>query len=214
MSLNELAIIGGIWLSLIYAATVTPATVWVIQLTVSRSWWSGFMAALGMVLGQLPWCLLAGILLFQFADFWQDADLVLRILTAILFIFLSFRSLRAKPISGLRLELRGSAFGIFRISFWRSLIMPWRLPLWVGLIVSMSIHLRGPGAILAVPFSLGAMTGQLAWYLHFILIAALFGNKVPDNISLHSMNKLRLLAALVLGGTGLLTLAPLAFPFS
>jgi threonine/homoserine/homoserine lactone efflux protein len=214
MSLNELAIIGGIWLSLIYAATVTPASVWVIQLTVSRSWWSGLMAALGMAMGQVPWSLAAGIVLFQFAEIWQRADLALRILSASLFIFLSIRSMRAKPISGLRLEVQGSGFGIFRMSFWRSLVMPWRFPLWLGLIISMSVHLRGPGGELALPFSLGAVAGQLAWYVHFILIAALFGNKVPDNISLHSMNKLRLLATLVLAGTGLLTLAPLAIPFS
>ncbi|MEX0324096.1 MAG: hypothetical protein AB3N63_18200 [Puniceicoccaceae bacterium] len=214
MSLNELAIIGGIWLSLLYAATVTPASVWVIQLTVSRSWWNGFMAALGMVLGQFPWSCAAGILLFQFDQFWQDADMVLRILTATLFIYLSIRSQRAKQISGLRLEVEGSSFAILRMSFVRSLLMPWRLPIWMGLIVTMSIHLRGPGGLLALPFSLGAVAGQMAWYVHFILIASLFGNKVPDKITLHSMNKLRLLATLVLAGAGLMILLPLAFPFS
>ena len=73
MSLSELAILGGIWISLIYSATVMPATVWVIQLTVSRGWLSGIAASAGLALGQLPWVLAASLLLFQSPQTWPKA---------------------------------------------------------------------------------------------------------------------------------------------
>ncbi len=71
MALPTLAILGGIWLSLLYSAMVVPATVWTIQLTVSRGWMSGLataaLFAVGALLGQLAWSLhfviLAGLAL-------------------------------------------------------------------------------------------------------------------------------------------------------
>ena len=97
-------------------------------------------------------------------------------------------------------------------SFWRSLVMPWRFPLWAVLIVSIGVHLRGPGWELVPLFTLGAVLGQMGWFAHFVLVAGLFGRRVPEEISLRSLNKLRLLATVVLGGLVLIILAPVAFP--
>jgi len=210
VELIKVAILGGIWLSLLYSAAVMPATVWVIQLTVSRGWISGLAAGLGLALGQLPWCLLASVLLLQFPAFWQPADHWIRALAVVFLVWMAIRSARAKPVGTIRLAIEGSHWGIFEASFLRSLVMPWRLPLWATLIISIGVHLRGPGLVAAFFFSAGCVVGQLAWHLHFTIVAALFGNRVPEDISLHSMNKLRLLATLVLGGLVLIIVAPIA----
>ena len=125
---------------------------------------------------------------------------------------MAVRGAKAPRVKGLKLEIEGSTWALFKSSFWRSLVMPWRLPLWAGLIISIGIHLRGPGWELALVFTKGAILGQMAWFAHFVLIAGLFGNRVPEDISLRSLNKLRLLASLVLGGLVLIILAPVAFP--
>jgi threonine/homoserine/homoserine lactone efflux protein len=210
MELFTVAILGGIWLSLLYSATVVPASVWVIQLTVSRGWLCGLTTSAAMAIGQLPWCLLAGLLLFTFPAIWQAADLWLRLAAAAFAIWMASRSARAPGVLALRLEVTGTGLALFSKSLWRSFSMPWRLPLWAAFIVSVSVHLRGPGWQAAVFFTTGALIGQLLWFAHFVLVAGLFGNRVPVDISLHSMNKFRLLATLVQGGLAVIILSPLA----
>lgn len=212
MEMNELAVLGGIWMSLLYSAAVMPASVWVIQLTVSRGWFCGLACALGLALGQVPWCLAAALLLFEFPGLWQAADLWLRALASAFLLWMAIRSARAPAVRGLYLETSGSTWALMKSSFWRSLVMPWRLPLWVGLIVSIGVHLRGPGWELVPLFGLGAVLGQMGWFAHFVLVAGLFGRRVPEPISLRSLNKLRLLATVVLAGLVLIILAPVAFP--
>ena len=210
--MNELAILGGIWMSLLYSAAVMPASVWVIQLTVSRGWICGLACSLGLALGQLPWCLGAALVLFEFPGLWQAADLWLRGLASAFLIWMAYRSARAPAVRGLHLEAPGSIGGLMKSSFWRSLVMPWRFPLWAGLILSIGVHLRGPGWELAPLFGFGAVLGQMGWFAHFVLVAGLFGRRVPEDISLRSLNKLRLLATVVLAGLVLIILAPVAFP--
>ncbi|MEX0327018.1 MAG: hypothetical protein AB3N33_13105 [Puniceicoccaceae bacterium] len=210
--MNELAVLGGIWMSLLYSATVVPASVWVIQLTVSRGWLCGLACSLGLTLGQLPWAITAAAVLFQFPGLWQTLDLGLRALAAGFFIWMALRSARAPAVRGLHVETDAGTWALIKSSFWRSLVMPWRLPLWAGLIISISVHLTGPGWGLAPQFGLGALAGQMGWFAHFVLIAGLFGRRVPEDISLRSINKLRLLATVVLAGLALIILAPVAFP--
>ncbi|MEX0331538.1 MAG: hypothetical protein AB3N64_08965 [Puniceicoccaceae bacterium] len=210
--MSELAIVGGIWMSLLYSATVMPASVWAIQLTVSRGWLCGLACSLGLALGQLPWCVAAALILFEFSGLWQTVDLGLRALAAGFLLWMALRSARAPAVRALRVETESGTWALVKSSFWRSLVMPWRLPLWAGLIVSVSVHLTGPGWELAPLFGFGALVGQLGWFAHFVLIAGLFGRRVPEDISLRSINKLRLLATVVLAGLALIILAPVAFP--
>jgi threonine/homoserine/homoserine lactone efflux protein len=212
MSGASLAILGGIWLSLLYSAAVMPASVWVIQVTVSRRWLAGGAAALGLSLGQLPWCLLASAALFEFPQFWQAFDLHLRICMVLFLLWMASRCLKAPTVKGLKIETSAGVSQLFRLSLWRSFVMPWRLAVWAAFIVSIGIHLRGPGWQAAVLFSLGAVIGQLLWHVHFMVVAGLFGHRVPEDISLHSLNKLRLLSVTVSAGLGLIILAPVAFP--
>lgn len=212
MSIVQLAVLGGIWLSLLYSAAVVPATVWSIQIAVSRGWPTAGAAASGLAMGQFPWCLLAALVLFQFPQLWQPADPALRIAGAAFLIWMAWRCLRAPEVRGLRIETEAEAGDLFRSSLWRSLTMPWRLPLWAAFIVSIGVHLRGPGWEAAAWFAIGAIVGQLLWHGHFIIIAALFGNRVPEEISLRSLNKLRMLATAVNAGLAIILLAPLAFP--
>jgi threonine/homoserine/homoserine lactone efflux protein len=212
MSGIQVAILGGIWLSLLYSATVMPASVWVIQITVSRRWIAGLTSALGLSLGQLPWCLLASLALFQFPAFWQSVDFHLRICAILFLLWLAYRCMKAPEVRTLRIETNASLPQLFGTSLWRSYIMPWRFPLWAAFILSVGVHLRGPGWAAACLFTLGAIVGQLVWHFHFIVVAGLFGHRVPEDISLRSLNKLRLLSATVSAGLAFIILAPIAFP--
>jgi threonine/homoserine/homoserine lactone efflux protein len=211
MGTSLIAILGGVWLSLLYSAAVMPASVWVIRLTVSRGWQCALPAAAGLALGQLPWAFVAAATLLTAPGFWQAADLPARALATAFLLWMAWRCQRAPQLTNLRLADPPGA-GLLRRAFWRSLGMPWRLPLWAAFILSVGAHLRGPGWAAAAWFACGALAGQALWHAHFILVAALFGRRVPEPISLHSLNKLRLLAVVVHAGLALIIVAPVAFP--
>jgi hypothetical protein len=60
-----------------------------------------------------------------------------------------------------------------------------------------------------VMLALGVGAGSFLWWLIFIGLAALFGRKVPEEICLKSLNKLKTLAVVVLFGLVLIGVAPL-----
>lgn len=210
--MTPIALAGGVWMGLIYSAAVPPATYWIVQVAQARGYRTGRTAALAIALGQLPWCLVAALLLFQFPALWQSMDPVLRTGAAGFVLWTGWRSLRAPALKTLACEIPQIQRELFRRSFQRSLLMPWRLPLWAALIISVSIHWRGPGIIPALGFTLGACVGQLLWMLLFLVLTALFGHRVPEAVTIRSLNKLRLLALTVYLGLALIILAPLAFP--
>lgn len=211
MSLEQLAALGGIWLSLLYSAAVMPASVWVIQVTVSRGWTAGAASGLGVSLAQLPWVLVASILLFQAPGFWRMVDVPLRLVAVLFLAWMTYRCMKAPPVQGLRVRTEASRVQLFSIGLWRSFTMPWRLPLWAAFIISVGVHLRGVGLEAALLFSLGAVAGQLLWHGHFIVVAGLFGNRVPEDICLRSLNKLAFLSVTVHAGLAFIILAGLSF---
>lgn len=208
----SLALIGGLWLSLLYAATVPPASIWTIQVTLGRGARAGLLAAVAIALGQFPWCLLATALLFTNTEAWQALDHWLRGAAAGFLLWMVYRNLRAPELARLTGETREPPGSLFRPTLVRSLLMPWRLPVWMALLVSVSIHWRGPGLGAAAIFSMGAFFGQMLWYAGFILLTVLFGKQVPEPVTLRSLNKLRKLAVTVQLGLAAIILAPLAFP--
>lgn len=207
-----LAVIGGIWLSLLYSASVPPASVHVIRVTVERGAGKALLSALGMCIGQLPHATVAALLAFSFPGLSRPADPALRMVAAVFLVWMAWRTLKAEPLQRLAFREKSAGMGGFGDSFRRSLFMPHRLPFWICLLLSTGVHLRGPGPGAVPPFVLGAVLGQFAWHLHFIVVAALFGRRVPEPVSLRSLNKLRPLAGIVIGGLAFLLLAPLLFP--
>lgn len=207
-----LAWIGGIWMSLLYSACVPPASMHVIRTTVARGNGQALLSALGMTAGQLPHAALAAVLAFSFPDLSRPADPALRLVAAVFLAWMALKTLKAAPLRQLAFQDGSRGKSIWADSFRRSLFMPHRLPLWICLLLSTGVHLRGPGLEAVPPFVVGAVVGQLGWHLHFIVVAALFGGRVPEPISLRSLNKLRSLAGIVIGGLALLLLAPLLFP--
>lgn len=209
-----MALLGGVWLSLLYCAFVVPATVWVIQLTVSRGWWCALLTGGAMAAGQVPWSLAAGAALADGEHFWRVVDPWLRLPLAGFLMWLALRMAKTGPVRALRVEVPTGTLRLMRAALHRSLLMPWRPLIWFALIFSVGVHLRGPGWDVLPGFIIGTLGGQLLWHAHFILIAALFGKRVPEAISLKSINKFRLLATVVAAGLALLILLPLTLTFS
>ena len=102
-----------------------------------------------------------------------------------------------------------SGVEIMRHTFMAALTMPMRLPGYIALIIAMNLHLRQHDLAYSVVLGTGIGIGSFAWWGYFALLAAVFGDRVPEPISVRSMNKLRVLAGSVLAALCFIGLAPL-----
>ena len=185
---------GGV-LGLILSVTMVPGAVWCVQMTLHRGWVCGVTAGAGIALAQMIWATVAALMVFSLAGFSNAFDWVFRVVAASILLYMCATVYGAPPIQTLRYEgpVRG-AMGVFRKTFGIALTMPMRLPGYVAIIIAVSLHLRRHDLGNAALLGMGAGLGSMAWWLYFSALAALFGHRVPEPITLRSMNKLRILS--------------------
>jgi len=138
-------------------------------------------------------------------------DVPLRLLASAAYIWMGVQVWQSPRAERLDLPLApDDRAALWPGTFWRGLFMPWRAFAVGGMVLSVSIHVRSPGSINGLFLALGFVLGVLAWLLHFVVVAKFFSRRVPLDISLRSLNKLRVLGAIVLFGLALLCVAPLS----
>lgn len=194
-------------------ATTMPASVWTVRSTYSFGIRSGLAAALGLAAANFLWSGAAAALLFYRADINYLIDPPLRIIAVILMVHMAWEVKRSRSLESLHLHSNRPKH-MFRSTWLKAITMPWRFPLWLSIIMATGIHLRAPGLGAAFAFALAAFCGSLAWHVYFALLTQLFGRRVPESVSLKSLNKLRFLSFTVLLGLAILILAPLPLRLS
>jgi len=205
-------LVGGIMLAIVYSGGMMASTVWVVQATYSGGIFVGMKTVCALALSQLPWVLMATVLLFSTGEIVITVDPGLRLFFAGAFAWMAFTVKKVPPV--LRLDVRAESLRrSFRNTLKKGFLMPWRWVHWSGVFLSVSIHHRQPGIDGAIMASIGALMGLLLWNFHFIFLTALFGKKVPAPICLKSINKLRLLAFIVFLGLAIVILGPLFLLF-
>ncbi len=187
----------GFVLGFVFSVTMVSGAVWCVQMTISRGWLTGMAAGLGISLAQVIWSVLAALIVWWLARYSSGFDWLFRLGAAFVLGYMSltiYQSPRFKTI-----QYDGPLTGAFRVlwtTFGLALAMPMRLIGYSSLLIAVSLHLRERPTEYAVLLALGVGLGSMAWWLYFTVLAALFGKRVPEEISVHSMNKLRFL-----GGT-------------
>ncbi len=201
----------GVILGVIYSATMIAGVVWCVQITIRRGLRAGAGAGLGISAAQTVWAALAaGTVCRLFSRYADRLDWFYRLAAAGMLLYLASGVLRARKIRTLHYggPLRGFA-PVGKTSFGIALAMPMRFAGYLALFVAVNFHLRQHPLTGLLWFSAGIGLGSFLWWFNFSLLAWLFGNQVPEDVSLHSLNKLRVLAAVVLGALFLICLAPM-----
>lgn len=204
-------LLAGAVLGVVFSVPVVAGAVWCVQVTLAGGFSRGLAASLAIASAQGGWAALAALFLFLKAPTLRPFDWVLRLLAASVLIWMIFSVLQGGRVQSLRLSGDpGRPFSLFLRTFRQAVTMPMRLPGFLALLVAVSLHLAPHGWLNALLLGLGVLGGSAAWWVYFALLAALFGRRVPDAISIRSINKLRILAVAVLGGLALIAVAPLA----
>jgi threonine/homoserine/homoserine lactone efflux protein len=101
-----------------------------------------------------------------------------------------------------------AASTLFRNALNRSLAMPLRLPAAMTILLSTGVYLNNPPTWPVVPVVLlGALIGLSWWWGQMTFLTVFFAKRVPESITLKSLNKIRpFCAALCFGLAGIVLL--------
>ena len=207
-----IVLLKGFVLGFIFAVTMVPGTVWCVQVTRHYGLAGGIKAVAGIVAGQAIWILAAILimLVLWMLPLQGKLALVFRPLAAVVFLYMSFTHFRAKKAETLTCPpLAGGGKRLFRGTLAVSLGMPMRFFGYLAFCVAAGFNTHSPGSKTALMVVLGAVIGTSLWWVYMVGLAAIFGNKVPERISLRSINKLNPLSGIVLLLVCAMTLAPL-----
>ncbi|MDX2112019.1 MAG: hypothetical protein SFY80_17460 [Verrucomicrobiota bacterium] len=203
----------GLVLGLVFSVPLVSGVVWCVQLTLGRGMRQGLAAGTGIALAQGFWAGLAAVAIFLLAQFSDKADWVFRFGAAGILTAMGFAVVQSRKITTLTYDgpLEHS-WPIFKTSFAVAATMPMRLLGYMALMISCSLHLRPHALLNAFLVAGGVVVGSWAWWFYFVLLAYFFGKRVPEDITLRSMNRLRLLSLAVFTGLFLICTTPLLFP--
>lgn len=200
----------GAVLGTVFATTQVAATVWCVQIAMSRGLRAGLGAGLGIALAQGLSSLLASLIVFTLARWTDHADWGYRFFAGGILAAMGFAVVQSRKIQTLEYEGDLRRFlPIFGTSFSIMLTMPMLLLGYVAQMIACSLHLRAHHFSNAPLFGLGVVLGSFAWAVYFVLLAWAFGHRVEREITLKSMNKLRFLAVAVLTGLFVIGVLPM-----
>ncbi|MBC2594492.1 hypothetical protein H5P28_09505 [Ruficoccus amylovorans] len=203
----------GFVLGFIFSVIMVPGTVWCVQVTRRYGLRAGLAAALGITLGQGAWITTSVALM---AVLWMlplqsELTWIFRVLAALTLVYMALVMFRARRADSLDCPvLPGGASRIFRGTMAVSMGMPMRFFGYMAFCVAAGLedHLPNqPGHALMVV--VGAVCGTAVWWLYMVTLARVFGRRVPERISLRSINKLNPLGGGILLLVAVMTLLPL-----
>ena len=201
----------GIILGLVFSTTIVSGVVWCVQITMSRGFRTGLCAGAGIALAQSLWSALAAVIVFWLHQFSDSMDWLFRLFSAGVLVFMSATVFSAGKIKTLHYDGQLKGFGkVFRSTLGIAFAMPMRLPGFLALLIAMNFHVRDIQFGNALFIGAGVGLGSFAWWAYYVLLAALFGKRVPEPITVKSMNKLKVLAGSALLALMFICLAPMA----
>ncbi len=186
----------GITAGFILSLTLFPGTVWVVKVAVSGRLAQVLAVGLGFWLSQLIWLLVAvpGLMLMRRnlgqLSFVQEA---MHLFAAFVLGYMGVKFLRSRKAD--QLGDAGTlppAARLFRNALNRSLAMPLRLPAAITILLATGVSINYEPSWSSVPMVLlGALIGVSWWWGQITFLAYFFARRVPEPITLKSLNKIR-----------------------
>ena len=202
---SPLFFLAGLALGLVFASATFSSSVWVVQATMAGGWTAAWRVVCGVSLAQGAWALMASFPLPGLRLLGERFDWPFRAVAAGAFLQLAFAVAGSPALAVLRLtDAERPGGGWFPHAFQRALSMPLRLPGYLSLYLLAGLHLNAPDVVGMLLLGAGVAAGAAAWMGHLAFLALFFGPRVPDPVTLISLNKLRRLAVVVFLGLALI----------
>lgn len=183
----------GITAGFILSLALFPGTVWLIKVGASGKVIQVLAVALGFAFSQLFWLLVAIPGLLMMTRHLSSLQPFMHLFATFVLFYMAFKTICSRPVHVLNDagELP-SLTVLFRNAFNRALAMPMRLPTAMAVLLATGVYINNPTDWEVVPFVvLGATVGVVWWWGQFFLLTVLFVRRVPEHITVNSLNKIR-----------------------
>lgn len=189
----------GIAAGFILSLGLFPGTVWLVKVGYSGAKSRVFAVAAAFALSQLVWLAVAisGVLLMTARL--SLLRTAMHGFAAFVLGYMAIKLMRTRRVEVLddAGELPAAAT-LFRSTFNRALAMPMRLPTAMAVLLATGLTVNHPSSWSTVPLVLlGAFIGVCGWWAQIALLSAWFVQRVPERVTLKSLNKIRPLCGLL-----------------
>ena len=183
----------GITAGFIFSLTLFPGTVWLAKVGFSGSLKQILAVGFAFWLSQSIWVMLSVPGLRMIAAHLDRVRPGVHLFAALVLAYMGFKFLRSSRVSSLQLrESLQSPAKLFRSAFNQSLAMPMRLPAVMAILLSTGVFVNYQPTWQNVPTILmGGLIGTTWWWGQFTFLAVVFAQRVPEPITLKSLNKIR-----------------------
>jgi threonine/homoserine/homoserine lactone efflux protein len=200
----------GAVVGLVFQASLAAGVVWTVEVTLRRGFVRGTGVAAGLAFAQVVLAVVPFVVLFSLGRWGQTLDPALRLAAIGTLLWLAWQVRGAPRLEQLSSDLPDYSPRAYLLSSYAmARRMYSRAAAYAALIAVLNIHLRSPGPVGALLAAIGLGLGAFLWWLYFVLLAALFGRRVPEPITVKSLAKLRILAFTVLLGFAVIGTVPL-----
>jgi threonine/homoserine/homoserine lactone efflux protein len=189
----------GIAAGFILSLTLFPGSVWLVKVGVTGRASQVIAVGLGFWLSQLIWLGVAvpGLMMMcRSLSFMSEA---MYLFASFVLGYMGVKFLRTRKADNLaNAGPLPAASTLFRNALNRSLAMPLRLPAAMTILLATGVYINPPPTWSEVPLVLlGALIGLSWWWGQMIFLAVFFAKRVPESITLKSLNKMRPLCAVL-----------------
>lgn len=182
----------GITAGFILSLTLFPGTVWLAKVGVSGRVSQVVAVGLGFWFAQFIWMIVAVPGLMMMSRHLSFAKVGMHVFAAFVLAYMGFKFMRGRRADSLAVASElPAATTLFRNALNRSMAMPLRLPAAMAILLSTGVYINNQAIWQVVPFVLlGALIGVSWWWGQFTFLAVFFAKRVPERITLKSLNKI------------------------
>ncbi len=185
--------IEGITAGIILSLALFPGTVWLAKVGVVGTKRQVFAVGLAFALSQMAWLSVAIPGLMMMSKHLSFVRFGMHLFAVFVLGYMAIKFFRTRRVAVL--DYTGelpTARVLFRTSFNRSLAMPMRLPMAMAVLLATGVYVNHPPSWQVVPsVMLGALLGVGWWWGQFTFLSAFFAKRVPERITIKSLNKIR-----------------------
>jgi len=191
--------IEGIAAGFILSLTLFPGTVWLAKVGLSGRASQVIAVGLGFWLSQLIWLFVAIPGLMMMSRHLTYVGEAMHAFASFVLAYMGVKFLRTRKADDLSHDAElPPPYTLFRNALNRSLAMPLRLPAAMAILLATGVYLNNPPTWSAVPIVLiGALVGVSWWWGQFTFLSLFFAKRVPERITLKSLNKIRPFSAIL-----------------
>lgn len=183
----------GITAGLILSLSLFPGTVWLVRVGFVGSPLQVQAVGAGFLVSQLFWLIIAIPGLMMMCRYLHFMSFAMHVFAAFTLIYLSIKFFRTRRADHLDPKVSLSKpRELFKSAFSQSIAIPMRLPAAMAILLATGVYTNNEPEPSVVPSVLvGALIGVFWWWGKITFLSSMFAKKVPEPITLRSLNKIR-----------------------